>query len=461
MPENLFDYQKIGVKFLVDSTGGFLWDEPGLGKTRQAIVAAKQIVPITHGSILVVCPSTLRGQWRDEIAKVYPDDTVMIADVGGRFYNDTGKQVFLHDIAQSGSFPVWTIVHYDGLRIAKEEFKQIFWGVVVADEAHFVKNRKALRTKALWEVTPKLAGRIGLTATPWGKDVSELWSQLRWMCPDCPEYRSYWKFFNQFVDYRDTWAGYREIKGIKNADILATLMSGFGLRRTKNEVRADMPQLIYTTVPLFLESGQKALYQKAKKEVKTWLGDNLVTIKNALTRMNYLWKIISCPWIFSPMEGVKMEWLREWAEGFNKPAVILTHYKESAHAVARVFDTVAITGDMPQEARDEVVKDWKAGNQQFLVGTVHTMGTGLNLQEAYALVFYDMIADVTLTEQAMHRVNRIDSDHGAQIITLKVEGSVDELAEKSLKNRWSAVSMVRAFLEDLQVHKEVVESNED
>ena len=133
----LYGFQQSGVDYLVKHGGGFLWDEPGLGKTRQAILAARQL----GGHVLVVCPNSLKRWWRTEIAKVCPGDRIVVAGTGGRFGD---RNVY----PLPAAVPRWTVVHYTGLRLNKDALRLVPWSTVIADECHYVKNRKAARTKA-------------------------------------------------------------------------------------------------------------------------------------------------------------------------------------------------------------------------------------------------------------------------------------------------------------------------
>jgi len=138
---DLYPFQKEGIQFLIDNAGGMLWDEPGLGKTTQAIVAARELTD-EHEPILVVCPNALKSWWRREIKKIFPSDAskIAVAGVGGRFKTDISRMK-------------WVIIHYTGLRMRRKSLPAILWGAVVLDECHYIKNRKAQRTAAVLAVT--------------------------------------------------------------------------------------------------------------------------------------------------------------------------------------------------------------------------------------------------------------------------------------------------------------------
>lgn len=457
----LRDYQRKGVEYLIKEGGGFLWDEPGLGKTRQGIVAAKKL----GGPALVVCPASLRRWWRQAINDLYPKDKILVAGVGGRFAGPSLSELATNG---AGQFPWWTVVHYTGLRMNLEEYQSINWNVVICDEVHYIKNRKAQRTEAIYKVAPLHCHRIGLTATPWSTNPADLWSQLRWMDPTNPSLRSYWKFFNQFVEYevRKSRSGktFRDVRGGKNLEDLTRVMSRYGIRRSKKTVAPELPPIIDTRMPVEIEGRQKTTYHKLKKkdavEFEFPPGDDdqsfRLVIPNALARMTRLEQFLSHPWTFvSGLKGAKLQWLLEWSEGNNQEqAVIATRFKASAERIALELNADgAITGDMHENERERVLRRWKMGKRQYLVGTIGTIGTGFNLQEAYTLVLYDQVYSPIEMEQVRHRTHRINTDHPVQVVYLHCEGTTNDIVLGNFVHKWQQQQMVRKFLEHLQAEE--------
>lgn len=452
----LYDYQDKGIEYLIDRGKGFLWDEPGLGKTVQAIFAAKRL----GGPVLVCCPNSLKSWWRSEIRRHYPEDKILVAGTGGRFPNTP----HLKDLASMpGRFPWWTIVHYTGVRINTDELMSILWNTVVLDECHYIKNRKAERSKAVMQVTPKSAHRIGLTATPFSTNPADLWHQLRWHSPEMRATKSYWRFFEAFVDYEVERAGhgrYRKVKGGKNLKDLARVMSKFGLRRTKKVVAPQLPPITDTRMPIEIDGQQEATYKdltrKSAVEFEFPMGDNdeqvKLVIPNALARLTRLEQFLSHPWTYvSGMKGAKLQWLKEWAQNYEEPAVIATRFKASANRIAEEIDARhSITGDISTSARESILKDWKEGEHQFLVGTIDTIGTGLNLELAHTMVCYDQVYSTISMEQVRQRIHRVTTDHPVQVIYLHCENTTNDIVLNKFVNRWRQVQMVREFLHHLQ-----------
>ncbi len=119
---SLYPHQSDGVAFLLSKKRAILADDMGLGKTRQAIVAMQAGTP--EGAILVVCPASLKLNWRREILMVDPDASIEVLGID----------------RETGSEPRWVILNYDILGKHADRLHSIDWAGVILDEAHFIKN---------------------------------------------------------------------------------------------------------------------------------------------------------------------------------------------------------------------------------------------------------------------------------------------------------------------------------
>lgn len=162
----LREYQKEGVTFLTTRESALLADSVGLGKTIQAIAAA-QIGPERR---LVVCPNSLKGWWHDQISKHCPGHRIVVCG--------QGRKAFPNDINWQ-TFGDWTVVHWEAVRNLSTlgKLRRVTWDVIIADEAHRIKNRKTKTAKALKQL--KTHQRWALTATPYANLPSDLFSILQ------------------------------------------------------------------------------------------------------------------------------------------------------------------------------------------------------------------------------------------------------------------------------------------
>src|SRR5690606_28906946 len=151
-------------------------------------------------------------------------------------------------------------------------FEKTDWLCVIADEVHRAKNRKTKTTQGLWKTRGEIM--LGASGTPLMNDPSELWSILAWLWPD--DYnklgakvgaRSYWTFYDEYVDYTEGHFG-KIINGVKNPDALRLELRNRLIRRTKGQV-LDLPDKIRIPVELTLNPKQEKLYKEAEKAL--WL----------------------------------------------------------------------------------------------------------------------------------------------------------------------------------------------
>jgi SWI/SNF-related matrix-associated actin-dependent regulator 1 of chromatin subfamily A len=235
----LYPHQADGVSFLISKGRAILGDDMGLGKTRQAIVGMQIAAPT--GMILVVCPASLKLNWRREIRMVDHDAKIEVLGIADQ------------------ADPRWVIVNYDLLAKNAVRLHGVPWYGVILDEAHFIKNnsqRTSHCLKLLGVSTDARSPLIGpqqvylLTGTPITNRPRDLFNLLR--CVGHPAARSFISFAKQYCDaYKNDYGWVTT--GASNLEELNLLMKEVMLRRKKNEV-LDLPPKIRSWVPLAVES---------------------------------------------------------------------------------------------------------------------------------------------------------------------------------------------------------------
>ncbi|MFN8926734.1 MAG: SNF2-related protein, partial [Rhodospirillales bacterium] len=194
-PGLLYPHQADGVAFLASKGRAILADDMGLGKTRQAIVAMQ--VAASTGPVLVVCPASLKLNWRREIRMVDPAAEVEV--IGAR------------DGACES--PRWVVVNYDLLKAHAERLRAVPWAGVILDEAHFIKNNsqrtslcfKLLGVQENARATVAGPGQVHLlTGTPMTNRPRDLYNLLR--AVGHPAARSFIGFSRRYCDaYRNDY----------------------------------------------------------------------------------------------------------------------------------------------------------------------------------------------------------------------------------------------------------------
>ena len=234
--EDLFPHQRAGVKFLATARRALLADEPGLGKTAQAIRALKQLQDSgeTIFPALIVCPNTLKKNWKREFDKWWPGLDIQIIKGSAtqrRKQFDEPAQVFIINweslrghsrLAPYGSVALARCTECGGhddkvtenrCEVHKRELNGINFKAVIADEIHRSKEPKSKQSRALWAATGDADIRYALTGTPIANNVLDLWSILHWISPE--EWPSKTRWIDRMVNTMINAFGGMMVLGVK------------------------------------------------------------------------------------------------------------------------------------------------------------------------------------------------------------------------------------------------------
>jgi len=248
-------YQKIGIRFLLDKRKAILADEPGLGKTIEAIAAA---LNVNKGKgarkVLIVCPRSAKKHWQHEIEDKTrgPEKSVII---------NNAKSLHSRKMAKSVKEARFVIVNYAAIRgknnALRQQLKKMGFDCIIVDEAHRMRN-ESLQTSAIRGLDAKY--KFLLTGTPIvGRKISKIFNLLNWLYPEL------------FVDKDNFASTYsKTAEGLRrfNEDIRSFL-----LRRLKSEV-LDLPPPRYISIPVILDKKQRRLYENIEKNFEEWLREH-------------------------------------------------------------------------------------------------------------------------------------------------------------------------------------------
>lgn len=235
----------------------------GLGKSIQAVTLDKlrrerQPDLVKKPKTLVITYIGIFSSWTD----VFVSETnLRVVSINPRSRNDFLFKLF-NDEADV------FIVHWQCLRLMPE-LGEIEWFHIIGDEVHAIQNRKAKQTLAVKKF--KTHYKTGLSGTPAYDKPDDLWSILNWLYPKY--WSSFWRYYDDHVKYVEN-NGYRVTVGVNNVEKLQQEMSGFYLRRRKQDVLLDLPEKYYTEMAVELDPKQKRAYQQMKKDMLAWVGEN-------------------------------------------------------------------------------------------------------------------------------------------------------------------------------------------
>lgn len=417
---DLRSYQKDGYLWMARlaqwGAGALLADDMGLGKTLQAITLL--LSRARMGAQLVVVPTSLIMNWRDETARFAPSLSVRILNSQGE-----DRAAVIRDAKE---FDV--VVTTYGLLINEEEqlcSKQ--WATIVLDEAHTIKNRETKMSQAAM----KLKGdfRLLLTGTPLQNHVSEMWNLMQFANPDL--LGSYPDFCNRFltpIERDHDKERQRQLKSV---------ITPFILRRTKSDVLNELPEKTEITLKVDLSEDEWAFYDNIRQKALAGIESSAVTAVQALAEITRLRqaacnvqlveKGLSIP--SSKMERF-MQLVDELHSNHHR-ALVFSQFTSHLALVRQRLDEAGVSylyldGTTPAKDRIRLVDEFRQGDMPLFLISLKAGGLGLNLTAADYVVHLDPWWNPAIEDQASDRAYRIGQQKPVTVYRLIVSGTIEE-----------------------------------
>lgn len=479
--EDLFPHQRAGVKFLATARRALLADEPGLGKTAQAIRALKLLqengTPIFPA--LIVCPNTLKKNWKREFDKWWPGLDIQIIKGSAtqrRKQFDEPAQVFIINweslrghsrLAPYGSVALARCKDCGGhdekvtenrCEVHKRELNGIDFKAVIADEIHRSKEPKSKQSRALWAATGDADIRYALTGTPIANNVLDLWSILHWISPE--EWPSKTRWIDRMVNTMLNAFGGMMVLGIKphmEPEFYAALNPRMR-RMLKAKVLPWLPEMMFERRDVEMSTKQKKAYDQMRDMMIAELeGGEAITAPSALTQTIRLLQFASSYAEIAANEetgeikailadpsckvDALMDDIKSGDFGNDSVAVCAVSrqliYLLSAALTKEKIAHGLITGAQTEDERQQAVDDFQAGKIKWILFTAQAGGVGITLTAARRLIMLQRPWSLVDHRQALDRVHRIGSEiHDSIIVTDYVtEGTIEERVIQVLETK--------------------------
>lgn len=489
----LYEYQRRNVAVALQRTGFGIFDEPGLGKSAQGIAVGWSLLGAGEVSrVIVISPAGARTQWGSEIRKFTGESLDEIVIVDG--VPDKRRELY-----ERGARARWVVVPYSALTRDKELLRPLFVdALVVADEAHRLKNENAERTKAAVELAKVSKRRLALTGTPLETDALE-WFQLLagFISPQSLGNRA--SFYDRYV----TSNGFGKVATRNVEELHERSRFHFG-RHTKAEVASHLPPLRVRRVVLDVEPKFRKVLRTAHREVAEVLrkarGGRRVVMGaagvpqvdlfgqtpgpdtadlQAVSQLRMLCcsprllhlsdapsaHVLTAAGLAPDEDGPKLDKLREIAQEFvalsqarerrlqgREPTardvqqerfVVFTFSRKLADLISQRFDAdgvphVLFTGDTSSAARDEAIAkftDPTSGVLAFVA--TDAAAEALNLGACCStLVQFDAPWTPGRAQQRMNRIHRIDGTADRyEVINLTLANTMEDGIFRLLEKR--------------------------
>ena len=437
-------YQRRGLAWLqflqALGAGGILADDMGLGKTITTLAFLLQRKE-TEGPAptLVVCPTSVVGNWAREAARFTPGLSVLL------FHGSTRRKDY--DLIAKADVVVTT---YALLRRDQEKLAAIPFRVVVLDEAQNIKNADAATTRAAGHLDASM--RLALSGTPMENRLAELWSLASFANPGIlGTLRSFETHFERpIVADRESPV----------ASELRALVRPFLLRRTKDDVLSELPPKTEIDRFVTLRPHDKRMYDalahalraSVAKDLEKRKGQGSLSVFTALTRLRQM----ACdprlvdpksPPAASAKREAFLELVRELVlEGrralvFSQFVQLLSLWRMDLDAEKLPYEYL----DGSSVKRDDIVRRFQEGTAPLFLISLKAGGAGLNLTAADTVIHCDPWWNPAVEDQATDRTHRIGQDKPVTVVRLIARGTIEE---KILSLKAKKRELVRAVIDD-------------
>jgi superfamily II DNA or RNA helicase len=420
--------------------GACLADDMGLGKTIQALaLLGRERANGVDRPVLLVCPTSVVGNWRKEAEKFAPSLPVLVhhgvaRTRGPEFVEEAGR----HALVVSS----YSLVHRD-----IEVLRDVPWSGIILDEAQNIKNPETRQSRAVRSLTADY--RIALTGTPVENNVGELWAIMEFLNPG---------FLGSAAEFRRSFL----LPIQRNADSgaagnLRKLTAPFILRRLKSDrnVLQDLPEKMEMKVFCNLTPEQVSLYKSVVAEATHTLDATTgIQRKGAiLAALTKLKQVCNHPAQFlgddSPLAGRsgKLSRLTEMVEELlseGDRALIFSQFADMAERLrsylAATFgqEVLLLHGGVPAHKRNEMVERFQSGDDRgprLFVLSLKAGGTGLNLTAANHVFHFDRWWNPAVENQATDRAFRIGQHRNVQVHKFVCLGTLEERIDEMIERK--------------------------
>ncbi len=383
MKATLRSYQTFGVKYAVHQKRTLLGDEMGLGKTIQAIAAMAALKADGKHHFMVVCPASVLINWCREIEK---HSHLRVTKING-----ADEQALLN-WRSNGDVAVTT---YESIsRFTLPE--RFTFDMLVVDEAHYVKNPQAQRTVAMQKLLQKTESVLYMSGTPLVNRVDEMCFLVNCLQPAIAQQLE-------------------KVKNISTAEQFRQELAPVYLRRVREDVLKELPELIEKEQWCVLGAKEKSIYRDAVES------GNLMAIRQVSWQTQNL---------EDSSKAMRLAEICEDAKEQGRKIIVFSFFRntlEKVHALLGDRCLETISGDISPAKRQEIVDAFnQAEPGAVLVSQVQAGGTGLNIQAASVVVFCEPQLTPAIENQAVSRAYRMGQTRDVLVYRLLADDTIDE-----------------------------------
>ena len=429
-------YQEVGLKWLWTNVskgfGACMADDMGLGKTIQVIslILKMKEEGKLKKPVLVICPTTLMGNWMKELQMFAPDLDAVI-------YHGADRHLEVnHDVI---------LTTYAIMRIDVEELKKHAWSTIIVDEAQNIKNPDTAQTLAIKML--KADVKVAMTGTPVENRLTELWSIFDFINKG---------YLGSLKEFQKSYAiPIERFKENSRAGKLRMSISPFVLRRLKTDkhVISDLPEKMVLNEYCYLSKVQAVLYEKTLNEMMSKISGftginrrgNIFKLITALKQIcNHPYQFLKSGEMNKEMSG-KMEKCIDLVQSIidrGEKTLIFTQYKEMGDILCKIISQECNTeplffhGSLTVPQREELIDKFQTEeDSKVMILSLKAGGTGLNLTSATNVIHYDLWWNPAVEDQATDRTYRIGQEKNVMVHRMITLGTFEEKIDEMLKSK--------------------------
>lgn len=430
---NPHNYQQYAISFIESHPIAAVLLDMGMGKTAITLMAVEYLMyeQFEICKVLVVCPLRVTRTWKDEIEKW--------EQLSGTRYSIVTGTAAQRKKALVADADIYIINRENVPWLIEKSGCPFMFDMVVIDELSSFKNHQTARHKAIMRVRPKVRRIVGLTGTPASQGLMDLFAEFKLL--DMGQRLG--RFIGQYrLNYfkPDKVNGpivysYKLLPGAeeqiydKISDITISM---------KAVDHLDMPELISTEYPVYLDEKEMEKYEGLKKDLILSTTEHEVTAANAATLVNKLSQMANGAVYTDDAEAVtfhdrKLDALEDIIEAANgKPLLVAYWFKHDYTRIIQRLEKLGVSY-MKIDSNESITK-WN--NRDIPVALIHpaSAGHGLNLQKGgNTMVWFGLTWSLELYQQCVCRLYRQgQTEDTVTIIHLIAQGTVDEKIMKAL-----------------------------
>jgi SWI/SNF-related matrix-associated actin-dependent regulator of chromatin subfamily A-like protein 1 len=427
-------HQIDGTTFLRSNERAALFDEQGLGKSKQLIDAiAAEVEAGNLRGALIICPNGLKSTWSQEIER-FSTHRYAIFGAGRK-----ARRVAFRSLNAA-----FYVVNYEAVAAEMASLRALLRFkpmALVLDESHRIKTPEARVTEAVLELRSDAARRYLLTGTPVANKPEDLWSQILFLDDGELLGATLEQFRSRYCTPQ--W-------GYKNIEELRDRLSSLSMRRLK-EKTIQLPSKKITRMEVELNGRQLAMYDEMRNELALWVksltGEDVLKQADAiLARLVRLAQLASNPSLldasyqeisakFAALDTLvsnymcdPMQKLIVWTSFVDNIKVLETRYAE--------HHPVTLYGEMSGQERDEAVRAFRSDDTvRILIANPAAAREGLTLTEANIAIYLDRTFNLVDFLQSQDRIHRISQTKECEIILLLAKDTIDAFIDYSLEQK--------------------------